>query len=69
MRRYFDMEGALNNRRLTLRELSTAVAEAAQIVNSRPIARNTGDPETGGAYHSAASATGKGHGGSAQDEV
>jgi hypothetical protein len=24
------------------------VAEAAQVVNSRPIARNTGDPETGG---------------------
>jgi hypothetical protein len=42
------LEGALNNRRLTLGELSTVVAEAAQIVNSRPIAKNTGDPETGG---------------------
>ncbi|MFN9906876.1 MAG: hypothetical protein ACK56F_12265, partial [bacterium] len=31
----------------TLGELSTVVAEAAQVVNSRPIARNTGDPETG----------------------
>jgi hypothetical protein len=39
------LEGALNNRRL---ELSTVVAEAAQTVNSRPIAKNTGDPETGG---------------------
>jgi hypothetical protein len=38
----------LNNRRLTLGELSTVVAEAAQIVNSRPIAKNTGDPEAGG---------------------
>jgi hypothetical protein len=38
----------LNNRRLTLGELSTVVAEAAQTVNSRPIAKNTGDPETGG---------------------
>ncbi len=42
------LEGALGNRRLTLGELSTVVAEAAQIVNSRPIAKNTGDPETGG---------------------
>jgi hypothetical protein len=42
------LEGALNNRRLTLGELSTVVAEAAQTVNSRPIAKNTGDPETGG---------------------
>ncbi len=42
------LEGALNNRRFTLGELSTVVAEAAQVVNSRPIARNTGDPETGG---------------------
>ncbi len=42
------LEGNLNNRRLTLGELSTVVAEAAQIVNSRPIAKNTGDPETGG---------------------
>jgi hypothetical protein len=42
------LEGTLNNRRLTLGELNTVVAEAAQIVNSRPIAKNTGDPETGG---------------------
>ncbi len=42
------LEGALNNRRFTLGELSTTVAEAAQVVNSRPIAKNTGDPETGG---------------------
>ncbi len=42
------LEGALNNRRLTLGELSTVVAEATQIVNSRPIAKNTGDPEAGG---------------------
>jgi hypothetical protein len=42
------LEGTLNNRRLTLGELSTMVAEAAQTVNSRPIAKNTGDPETGG---------------------
>jgi hypothetical protein len=42
------LEGALGNRRFTLGELSTVVAEAAQVVNSRPIARNTGDPETGG---------------------
>jgi hypothetical protein len=42
------LEGTLNSRRLTLGELSTVVAEAAQVVNSRPIARNTGDPETGG---------------------
>ncbi len=42
------LEGAPNNRRFTLGELGTVVAEAAQVVNSRPIARNTGDPETGG---------------------
>jgi hypothetical protein len=42
------LESALNNRKFTLGELSTAVAEAAQVVNSRPIARNKGDPETGG---------------------
>jgi hypothetical protein len=29
-------------------ELSTVVGEAAQVVNSRQIAKNTGDPETGG---------------------
>jgi hypothetical protein len=42
------LEGALSNRRFTLGKLSTVVAEAAQVVNSRPIAKNTGDPETGG---------------------
>ena len=42
------LEGTLNSRRLMLGELNTVVAEAAQMVNSRPIARNTGDPETGG---------------------
>ncbi len=42
------LEGTLNNRRLTLGELSTVVADAAQIVNSRPIAKNRGDLETGG---------------------
>jgi hypothetical protein len=42
------LEGTLNSRRLTLGELNTVVAEAAQMVNSRPIAKNTGDPETGG---------------------
>jgi hypothetical protein len=42
------LEGTLNSRRLTLGELSTVVAEATQMVNSRPIAKNTGDPETGG---------------------
>jgi hypothetical protein len=29
-------------------EMGTIVAEAAQMVNSRPIARSTGDPESGG---------------------
>ncbi len=42
------LEGTLNSRRLMLGELSTVVAEAAQMVNSRPIAKNIGDPETGG---------------------
>jgi hypothetical protein len=42
------LEGTLNSRRLTLGELNTVVAEATQMVNSRPIAKNTGDPETGG---------------------
>jgi hypothetical protein len=42
------LEGTLNSRRLTLGELNTVVAEAVQMVNSRPIAKNTGDPETGG---------------------
>jgi hypothetical protein len=42
------LEGTLNSRRLTLGELNMVVAEAVQMVNSRPIAKNTGDPETGG---------------------
>jgi hypothetical protein len=42
------LEGTLSGRRLTLGELNTVVAEAAQMVNSRPIAKNTGDLETGG---------------------
>jgi hypothetical protein len=42
------LEGTLNSRRLTLGELNTVVEEAAQMVNSRPIAKNTGDPEAGG---------------------
>jgi hypothetical protein len=42
------LEGTLYSRRLTLGELNTVVAEATQMVNSRPIAKNTGDPETGG---------------------
>jgi hypothetical protein len=42
------LEGILNSRRLTLCELNTVVAEATQLVNSRPIAKNMGDPETGG---------------------
>jgi hypothetical protein len=36
------------NRRFTLGEVSMVVAEATQMVNSRPIARNTGNSETGG---------------------
>jgi len=42
------LEGTLNSCRLTLCELNTVVAEATQLVNSRPIAKNMGDPETGG---------------------
>jgi hypothetical protein len=42
------LESTLNSRRLTLGELNTVIAEAAQMVNSRPIAKNTCDPETGG---------------------
>jgi hypothetical protein len=40
-------EGTLAGKRCTMGELGTIVAEAAQMVNSRPIARNTGDPESG----------------------
>ncbi len=43
------LESTMANSRFTLGKLSTVVAEATQLVNSRPIARNTGDPETGGA--------------------
>jgi hypothetical protein len=42
------LEGTLNNRRLTLGELNTVVAKTTQMVNSRLIAKNAGDPETGG---------------------
>jgi hypothetical protein len=42
------LEGALARKRCTMGELGTIVAEAAQMVNSRPIARSTGDPESGG---------------------
>ncbi len=42
------LEGTLAGKRCTMGELGTIVAEAAQMVNSRPIARNTGDPESGG---------------------
>ncbi len=42
------LESTMANRRFTLGKLSTVVVEATQLVNSRPIARNTGDPETGG---------------------
>jgi hypothetical protein len=42
------LEGTLAGKRCTMGELGTIVAEAAQMVNSRPIARNTGDPEYGG---------------------
>ncbi len=41
-------ESTMANRRLMLGELNKVVAEATQLVNSRPIAKNTGDPETGG---------------------
>jgi hypothetical protein len=42
------LESTMANRRLMLGELNKVVAEATQLVNSRPIAKNTGDPETGG---------------------
>ncbi len=42
------LEGALTGKRCTMREMGTIMAEAAQMVNSRPIARSTGDPESGG---------------------
>ena len=42
------LEGALAGKRCTMGEMGTIMAEAAQMVNSRPIARSTGDPETGG---------------------
>ncbi len=42
------LEGTLAGKRCTMGELGTIVAEAAQMVNSRPVARNTGDPESGG---------------------
>jgi hypothetical protein len=42
------LEGTLAGKRCTMGELGTIVAEAAQMVNSRPIAPNTGDPESSG---------------------
>jgi hypothetical protein len=42
------LEGALTGKRCTMGEMGTVMAEAAQMVNSRPIARSTGDPESGG---------------------
>ncbi len=42
------LDGTLAGKRCTMGELGTIVAEAAQMVNSRPIAPNTGDPESGG---------------------
>ncbi len=41
------LESTIANRQFTLGKLSTVVAEATQMANSRPIARNSGDPETG----------------------
>jgi hypothetical protein len=42
------LEGALAGKRSTMGELGTIVAEAARMVKSRPIARSTGDPKSGG---------------------
>jgi hypothetical protein len=42
------LEDALAGKRCTMGELGTIMAEAAQMVNSRPIASSTGDPESGG---------------------
>jgi rubrerythrin len=42
------LEGALTGKRCTMEEMGTVMSEAAQMVNSRPIARSTGDPESGG---------------------
>jgi hypothetical protein len=42
------LEGTLAGKRCTMGELGTIVAEAAQMVNSSSVARNTGDPESGG---------------------
>ncbi len=42
------LESTMANCRFTLGQLNTVVAEATLLVNSRPMARNTGDPETGG---------------------
>ncbi len=40
------LEGELARKRSTKRELGIIVAEAAQMVNSMPIARSTGDPKS-----------------------
>ena len=42
------LKQTFEDKRLTLGELFTVLAEAAQMVNSRPLARNTEDPESGG---------------------
>jgi hypothetical protein len=42
------LEGALTGKRCTMGDMGTVMAEAAQMVNIRPIARSTGDPESGG---------------------
>jgi hypothetical protein len=42
------LESTMVHRRFTLGELNTVVAEATQLVNRRPIAKNTGDLETSG---------------------
>jgi hypothetical protein len=42
------LEGTLTRKRCTLGELSTIVAEAVQMVNSRQIAQSTSDLESGG---------------------
>jgi hypothetical protein len=41
------LENTMARKRFTLGELSTVVSVLVQMVNSRLIARNTGNPETG----------------------
>jgi hypothetical protein len=42
------LESTITNRQFSLGELGMVVAEATHMVNSRPIVRDSGDPETGG---------------------